>query len=144
MYRAGSSRHKKGTPPHSPSPQTCPAHDLSLLRTPPSAIAKRRRASAPSCARKGTRLYTHLHLHRLHPPLSSLVVRLLDSSVDYVFDGTSPPYAPSALTNPLNLYGTSKRDAELGVLGVQGARVAVLRVPILCVFLFSSIGCIAS
>lgn len=56
---------------------------------------------------------------------------LIFISTDYVFDGTSPPYAPSALTNPLNLYGTSKRDAELGVLGVQGARVAVLRVPIL-------------
>ena len=54
-------------------------------------------------------------------------------SLDYVFDGTSPPYAPSAQTNPLNLYGVTKRDGELAVLGVQGARIAVLRVPILYV-----------
>jgi S-adenosylmethionine synthetase len=56
-------------------------------------------------------------------------------TIDYVFDGTSPPYAPSAPPNPLNLYGITKRDAELAVLDVQDARVAVLRVPILCVFL---------
>ena len=50
---------------------------------------------------------------------------------DYVFDGTSPPYAPSAATNPLNLYGISKRDGETAVLGVSGAQSIVLRVPIL-------------
>jgi S-adenosylmethionine synthetase len=50
---------------------------------------------------------------------------------DYVFDGTSPPYVPSAQPNPVNLYGTTKRDAELAVLGIEGAHVAVLRVPIL-------------
>jgi S-adenosylmethionine synthetase len=54
-------------------------------------------------------------------------------SIDYVFDGTSPPYVPSAEPNPINLYGITKRDAELAVLGVEGAHVAVLRVPILCV-----------
>jgi S-adenosylmethionine synthetase len=52
---------------------------------------------------------------------------------DYVFDGNSPPYVPSAQPNPVNLYGITKRDAELGVLGVEGAHVAVLRVPVLCV-----------
>ncbi|KAI9458656.1 NAD-P-binding protein [Lactarius psammicola] len=56
---------------------------------------------------------------------------LIFISTDYVFDGTSPPYAPSAQTNPVNLYGITKRDGELGVQGVQGARVAVLRVPVL-------------
>ncbi|KAH9171349.1 NAD-P-binding protein [Lactarius sanguifluus] len=50
--------------------------------------------------------------------------------IDYVFDGTSPPYTPSASTNPVNLYGITKRDGELGVLGVHDARIAVLRVPI--------------
>ena len=40
---------------------------------------------------------------------------------------------PSAQPNPLNQYAISKRDAELAVLGVEGAQVAVLRVPILCV-----------
>ena len=52
-------------------------------------------------------------------------------STDYVFDGTSPPYVPSAQPNPLNLYGITKRDAELAVLGVEGAHAIVLRVPIL-------------
>ncbi|KAH9039199.1 NAD-P-binding protein, partial [Lactarius hengduanensis] len=56
---------------------------------------------------------------------------LIFISTDYVFDGTSPPYTPSAPTNPVNLYGTTKRDGELGVLGVHDARIAVLRVPIL-------------
>jgi S-adenosylmethionine synthetase len=52
-------------------------------------------------------------------------------SIDYVFDGTSPPYVPSAQPNPVNLYGITKRDAELAVLGVEGAYVIVLRVPVL-------------
>jgi S-adenosylmethionine synthetase len=54
--------------------------------------------------------------------------------IDYVFDGTSPPYAPSSTTNPLNLYGRTKRDGELAVLdGKSGASVVVLRLPVLCV-----------
>ncbi|KAI0298694.1 NAD-P-binding protein [Multifurca ochricompacta] len=56
---------------------------------------------------------------------------LIYISTDYVFDGTSPPYVPSAQTNPVNLYGITKRDGELAVLGIDGARVAVLRVPVL-------------
>jgi len=52
-------------------------------------------------------------------------------SSDYVFDGTSPPYLPSSATNPVNLYGTTKRDGETAVLGVQGAKPIVLRVPVL-------------
>ncbi|KAG6918388.1 hypothetical protein DXG01_014789 [Tephrocybe rancida] len=52
-------------------------------------------------------------------------------STDYVFDGTSPPYTPSSPTNPLQSYGQSKRDGELAVLAVDGARVVVLRVPVL-------------
>jgi len=50
---------------------------------------------------------------------------------DYVFDGTSPPYTPSSMTNPVNLYGKSKRDGEVAVLGVDGAKVIVFRVPVL-------------
>jgi S-adenosylmethionine synthetase len=52
---------------------------------------------------------------------------------DYVFDGKAPPYTPTALTNPLQAYGKSKRDGEVEVLkaGEQGASVVVLRVPIL-------------
>lgn len=55
---------------------------------------------------------------------------------DYVFDGTTPPYAPSAVTNPLQAYGKSKRDGEIVVLNASedGASVAVLRVPVLSVY----------
>jgi S-adenosylmethionine synthetase len=53
--------------------------------------------------------------------------------IDYVFDGTSPPYTPSSPTNPLNLYGRTKRDGEEAVLAVTEAKATVLRVPVLCV-----------
>ncbi|KAK1235828.1 hypothetical protein PQX77_000942 [Marasmius sp. AFHP31] len=52
-------------------------------------------------------------------------------TVDYVFDGTSPPYSPSSQPNPLNLYGQTKRDGELATLSIDGAKAAVLRVPVL-------------
>ncbi|TFK92338.1 NAD(P)-binding protein [Polyporus arcularius HHB13444] len=61
----------------------------------------------------------------------SLKFKLVYISTDYVFDGTSPPYTPSAATNPVNLYGQTKRDGELAVLGVPGAKSIVLRVPVL-------------
>ncbi|RPD75681.1 NAD(P)-binding protein [Lentinus tigrinus ALCF2SS1-7] len=61
----------------------------------------------------------------------SLKFKLVYISTDYVFDGTSPPYTPSAATNPVNLYGRTKRDGELAVLGVPGAKAIVLRVPVL-------------
>jgi len=61
----------------------------------------------------------------------SLGFKLVYISTDYVFDGTSPPYKPLSPTNPLQLYGQSKRDGELAVLGVDGASVVVLRVPVL-------------
>ncbi|KAF8652386.1 hypothetical protein AX16_004414 [Volvariella volvacea WC 439] len=57
--------------------------------------------------------------------------KLIYISTDYVFDGTSPPYQPSSLTNPLNLYGRTKRDGEVAVLSIEGAEVVVLRVPVL-------------
>lgn len=51
-------------------------------------------------------------------------------STDYVFDGVTPPYPTDALTNPLNLYGRSKRDGELAVWA-ETSDAAVLRVPVL-------------
>ena len=51
-------------------------------------------------------------------------------STDYVFDGVTPPYQPNAPTNPLNLYGRSKRDGELAVWA-ETSDACVLRVPIL-------------
>ncbi|KAH9852250.1 NAD-P-binding protein [Lenzites betulinus] len=61
----------------------------------------------------------------------ALKFKLVYISTDYVFDGTSPPYTPSSQTNPLNLYGQTKRDGELAVLGVTGSQSIVLRVPVL-------------
>ncbi|KAF8966573.1 hypothetical protein BDZ97DRAFT_1806924 [Flammula alnicola] len=61
----------------------------------------------------------------------TLKFKLIYVSTDYVFDGTSPPYTPASQTNPLQLYGRSKRDGEIAVLGVDGAQVVVLRVPVL-------------
>ncbi len=56
-------------------------------------------------------------------------IYLLYISTDYVFDGKDPPYSPSAATNPLNAYGTTKRDGENVVL--QNPKFGVLRVPVL-------------
>ena len=54
--------------------------------------------------------------------------RLLHVSTDFVFDGTSSyPYAPAAPTNPLSVYGRTKRDGEEAVLEILGANGIVLR-----------------
>ena len=38
-------------------------------------------------------------------------------STDYVFDGTkSSPYVESDITNPINVYGLTKRDGEMSIL----------------------------
>jgi len=51
-------------------------------------------------------------------------------STDYVFDGTTPPYTPDSLPNPLNSYGKSKLAGEIAVLSAC-QDCAILRVPIL-------------
>lgn len=51
-------------------------------------------------------------------------------STDYVFDGTSPPYKPTATPKPLNKYGISKAEGEQIVINSSPAN-CVLRVPIL-------------
>jgi len=68
------------------------------------------------------------HLSELGAKLGFTLIYI---STDYVFDGTTPPYLPSSATNPVNFYGTTKRDGELAVLGVRGAKSVVLRVPVL-------------
>lgn len=46
---------------------------------------------------------------------------LVHYSTDYVFDGTNPtPYRPDDATNPLSVYGTTKRDGEHGILAIDG------------------------
>ncbi|KIJ59376.1 hypothetical protein HYDPIDRAFT_118591 [Hydnomerulius pinastri MD-312] len=55
-------------------------------------------------------------------------------STDYVFDGkkgANIPYKPNSSTNPLQEYGKTKRGGEKAVLDVDGAKVVVLRVPVL-------------
>lgn len=54
--------------------------------------------------------------------------RLLQISTDFVFDGTGcVPYKPDAATNPLSIYGITKRDGERVVLGLLPERSIVLR-----------------
>ncbi|KAJ7064986.1 hypothetical protein C8F01DRAFT_1129015 [Mycena amicta] len=69
-----------------------------------------------------------LHLARLSKALNFTLIYI---STDYVFDGTSPPYAPAAKPNPLQLYGQTKLDGELSILSVEGASAVILRVPVL-------------
>ncbi|KAF8439096.1 hypothetical protein L210DRAFT_3449934 [Boletus edulis BED1] len=52
-------------------------------------------------------------------------------STDYVFDGRNPPYKPGSEANPLQEYGITKLAGEKAVLGVSGAKVVVIRVPVL-------------
>ena len=54
--------------------------------------------------------------------------RLIHVSTDFVFDGTSStPYAPEAQTNPVNVYGRTKRAGEERVLASLPERALVLR-----------------
>lgn len=54
--------------------------------------------------------------------------RMLQVSTDFVFDGRkSHPYLPGDAPHPLNVYGSSKREAERLVLETLGERVAVVR-----------------
>jgi dTDP-4-dehydrorhamnose reductase len=54
--------------------------------------------------------------------------RLVHISTDFVFDGASSiPYPPDAPTNPLNVYGVTKRAGEQAVLEVLPERSVVLR-----------------
>lgn len=54
--------------------------------------------------------------------------RLVHISTDFVFDGSSStPYPPEAPTNPLNVYGVTKRAGEQAVLEVLPERSVVLR-----------------
>lgn len=46
---------------------------------------------------------------------------LVHISTDYVFDGTTPPYAPDDAPNPLNAYGRHKLEAEEAIRKVGGS-----------------------
>jgi dTDP-4-dehydrorhamnose reductase len=54
--------------------------------------------------------------------------RLIHLSTDFVFDGASSvPYRPDAATNPLSVYGRSKRDGERAVLEALPERSVIVR-----------------
>lgn len=54
--------------------------------------------------------------------------RLIQISTDFVFDGrASRPYPPDAATNPLSVYGTTKRDGDLAVREVLPDRSVIVR-----------------
>ena len=55
---------------------------------------------------------------------------MLYISTNYVFDGTSPPYTPVSVTNPLNLYGESKLEGER-TMWKNVVSGGILRLPIL-------------
>lgn len=46
-------------------------------------------------------------------------------STDYVFDGTSGPYAEDEATNPINAYGAHKLDAEAAVMAADAANLVI-------------------
>lgn len=54
--------------------------------------------------------------------------RLIHISTDFVFDGAaSAPYLPDSSTNPLSVYGRTKRDGELAVREALPQRSAIVR-----------------
>ena len=54
--------------------------------------------------------------------------RLIHISTDFVFDGrATSPYGPDAGTNPLGVYGRTKRDGERVVLDVMPDKAVVVR-----------------
>ena len=67
------------------------------------------------------------HLARLAHQTGSWMIYL---STNYVFDGTSPPYSPQDLTNPLNLYCQSKLDGENAVRA-ETDQFCIIRLPAL-------------
>ena len=63
--------------------------------------------------------------------------RLIHISTDFVFDGEAvEPYRTDSVTNPLSVYGRTKRDGETAVLDVLPEMAAVLRTA----WLYSSTG----
>jgi dTDP-4-dehydrorhamnose reductase len=59
---------------------------------------------------------------------SAAQVRLVHISTDFVFDGAqSTPYRPDAATNPLSVYGASKREAERLLAAQPGLDHVIVR-----------------
>ena len=59
---------------------------------------------------------------------SSRGIHLVHVSTDFVFDGRQgSPYKPTDTTNPLGVYGRTKRAGEVAVLETEGVSATVLR-----------------
>lgn len=57
-----------------------------------------------------------------------VAARLIHISTDFVFDGDSDiPYAPNKLTNPLGVYGKTKREGEVAVQKILGDQAVIIR-----------------
>ena len=69
--------------------------------------------------RKLAQIASHLSACYFHP------------SSDMVFDGTERNYRPTAVPNPLTLYGEQKLNAEIEVLKYAAEHSVVLRLPLL-------------
>ncbi|MEO5364170.1 MAG: dTDP-4-dehydrorhamnose reductase [Magnetococcus sp. DMHC-8] len=55
-------------------------------------------------------------------------IRFVHISTDFVFDGRqSTPYRPDAPTNPLGVYGASKREGERRIREIMGEEALILR-----------------
>jgi dTDP-4-dehydrorhamnose reductase len=68
----------------------------------------------------------HLGTRHVAEAAAAAGAHLVAVSTDFVFAGDDPPYGEDDPTNPISVYGSSKRDGELAVLEVSD-RFAIAR-----------------
>ncbi len=56
---------------------------------------------------------------RIVEAIRNTSTRIVYISTDYVFDGTAGPYAETAPTHPINIYGKTKLEGEVAVLSME-------------------------
>ena len=66
--------------------------------------------------------------HNIALAAKQVGARLIHVSTDFVFDGENDsPYSPDEMSNPLGVYGQTKRDGELAVLRQMPDSAVVIR-----------------